>query len=88
MRLLALLICMGMPLLPVHAVDRSKFRTCQDTSFCRLHRAPLPGTAAAAASSLTAIEVRAETLQVRGEEGALTCTLSNDLFLSVHTLVR
>lgn len=26
----------------VAAVDRSKFRTCKDTGFCRRHRAPAP----------------------------------------------
>ena len=58
------------------AVDRSKFRTCQDTLFCRSFRHPPSREYAVIPGSLLADEA----------QGVVKCSLSDDLHLSLQAL--
>ena len=72
-RSLALLGCL---MATAQAVDRSKFRTCQDTLFCRSFRHPPPSQYALVPDSLLADEAR----------GLVTGSLSDDLHLTLQAL--
>ena len=74
-RLLALLGCLMASAL---AVDRSKFRTCQDTLFCRSFRHPPAGHFAIVPGSLLADEA----------QGLIRGSLTEDLHLSLQALAN
>lgn len=67
-------------LLQAAAVDRSKFRTCQDTLFCRSHRA------AGALQGQVKYSVESQSLQLDAVKGKLSCSISEDLSLTVQAL--
>ena len=74
LRLLSLLSLMAL----VSAVDRTKFRTCQDTLFCRTFRHPSSGHYAVIPGSM----------QVDESKGLVRCSLTDDLHLSLQALAQ
>lgn len=60
------------------AVDRSKFRTCKDTLFCRNFRSP--------ESALIAYSVAPGSVRVDESRGELACSLTDGLTLTLLTL--
>lgn len=74
---LTFLVAVAILLVIVSAVDRSKFRTCADTGFCRRHRLLTPGVAK------FVLDASSVNLSPNGIQARILGPSSSSLFLNV-----